>query len=239
MPTGPYDITNSSYYNLYGAPGVHQYSPWKYNQSGQPLWNKDVYSQAKNAGYFQNPTGSIWGSGYGGGSNVVSPINTGANNTFQYPTSQELWNSVYNLDPFKQQRGLLTQMGVPTGALQQQRDILGQQAGVLGQMATPQAFQQAIQPQIGSIMNSLRGSGMQSSSLSDRTIANTLGSLWQQNQGNVLSGLQGLQSGWQNLYGQQMGNLTNQLTGWQNMAGQMPSYMNMWQQPYSTVLGML
>jgi len=65
-----------------------------------------------------------------------------------------------------------------------------------------------------SLLQSLRGKGMESSSFADRNVANSLGSLWQNYQ-------------------------TNMLSGWQNMMSQMPGAMGMWQQPYSTVLGML
>jgi len=121
---------------------------------------------------------------------TVSPINPSGNNTFNYPTSQELWDTTYNLQPFQEQRG------------------------ILGQMATPGAFQQSVNPYMTSLLQSLRGKGMESSSFADRNVANSLGSLWQNYQ-------------------------TNMLSGWQNMMSQMPGAMGMWQQPYSTVLGML
>jgi len=191
-PAGPYDYRNSWQYDVFGPVGAHQYSPYRYMQ-GTPLWQQGVRDKAKAAGYFDNPQGSIWGAGgtggLGGGGYTVSPKPT-SNNTFNYPTSQELWDTTYNLQPFQEQRG------------------------ILGQMATPQAFQQAVNPYMTSLLQSLRGKGMESSSFADRNVANALGSLWQNYQ-------------------------TNMLSGWQNMMGQMPGAMGMWQQPYSTVLGML
>ena len=70
---------------------------------------KAMYSSLSNKfGKQRRPTGS-----------TVSPISSTPAQTFNYPTSQELWDTAYNLQPFQQQRS------------------------ILGQMATPQAFQQS------------------------------------------------------------------------------------------------
>lgn len=120
-----------------------------------------------------------------GNNRTWSNRNTGG--TLNIPTSEEMFSSIWNL-PF----------------VQPQLDLIN----LLG---SEQGFQQALQPQIAQIMRSLRGNGMESSSYSDRLIANTLGSQWMQNQFNTLSGIQ-------------------------NMERTLPNWMYSWWQPYNSML---
>ena len=55
-PGGMYNPQYERMFSLYGAPGAHQYSPSAYMQ-GSPMWGKDTWKSAYDAGYFKNPQG--------------------------------------------------------------------------------------------------------------------------------------------------------------------------------------
>jgi hypothetical protein len=148
--------------------------------------------------------------------------------------------------------------------LNQAGGSLGQAQGLLQNMGTEESFISSARPYIQDIMKSLGRSGLESSSLADRTVSNALGSLWAQNQlglaqgwqglagqqqnlyGGAAQGLQGLGQGYQNLAGQygQMGlnqaNITgNLINSWQNMLSGVGNLGNLWYQPYNQMLGLL
>jgi hypothetical protein len=74
------------------------------------------------------------------------------------------------------------------------------------------AFRSAVLPEIQGVMKTLGRSGLPSSSFSDRALTESLASLYNKWQWNVL-------------------------TGWQNLGAQMPQMMNQWYQPYNSMLG--
>ncbi|MHA2064635.1 MAG: hypothetical protein ACXABY_09705 [Candidatus Thorarchaeota archaeon] len=251
----------------------------------------------------------------------------GAASTLNYPKPQQVWDTLYGLDPVQQSRNLLgglqgqvdpyfaqqaSILGVPYGQqggsgnqiayqplpgqpgysggaqpgfqpgqgavspfyqgaaglygnmLNQAGGSLGQAQGLLQNMGTEESFISSARPYIQDIMKSLGRSGLESSSLADRTVSNALGSLWAQNQlglaqgwqglagqqqnlyGGAAQGLQGLGQGYQNLAGQygQMGlnqaNITgNLINSWQNMLSGVGNLGNLWYQPYNQMLGLL
>jgi len=118
------------------------------------------------------------------------PTNTwgsGGNVTFNYPTPQEVYNTTYTLPHMQAQ------------------------TNILGNMANYDYFRNAIRPDMQGVMRALGRSGLPSSGYADRNIADTLGSLYNKWQWNVL-------------------------TGYQNIGAQMPSMMNQWYQPYDQML---
>lgn len=128
--------------------------------------------------------------GGGGGSSLGGSSLGSSWPSFTYPTSQEAYNSVYGLPHMQAQ------------------------AGILGQLGDMGAFRSAVLPEIQGVMRGLGRSGLPSSSYADRTITDTMGSLYNK---------------W----------LWNALTGWQNFGAQMPSMMGQWYQPYDTMLRLL
>jgi hypothetical protein len=121
------------------------------------------------------------GTGTSGGSTA------GSNYNFNYPTPQEMSNTIYS-QPFMQQ-----------------------QYGLLNQMGDMGAFKSAIQPEIESMMKALGRTGLVSGSYADKTMTETMGSLYNKWLWNVLQGYQGI--------GQQM-----------------PGLMQQWYSPYNTML---
>jgi hypothetical protein len=88
---------------------------------------------------------------------------------------------------------------------------MANQARILGNMESMPAFRSAVMPEIQGVMKTLGRSGIPSSSMADRAITDTMGSLYNKWMWNVL-------------------------TGYQNMGVQMPTMMNQWYQPYNTML---
>jgi hypothetical protein len=85
------------------------------------------------------------------------------------------------------------------------------QYGLLGQLGNMNAFRSAVLPEVQGVMRGLGRSGLPSSSYADRTITDTMGSLYNK---------------W----------LWNALTGYQNIGQQMPGMMQQWYAPYNTML---
>jgi hypothetical protein len=134
-------------------------------------------------GALGTPYPGVGGGGGGSGGYGSSP---GAA-TFNYPTPQEAHDAIYGL-PY-----------------------MANQARILGNMESMPAFRSAVMPEIRGVMKTLGRSGIPSSSMADRAITDTMGSLYNKWMWNVL-------------------------TGYQNMGVQMPTMMNQWYQPYNTML---
>ncbi|MHA2066790.1 MAG: hypothetical protein ACXABY_20665 [Candidatus Thorarchaeota archaeon] len=108
-------------------------------------------------------------------------------------------------------------------------EALRQQMGILQNMGTPESFISSTRPYIQDIMKGLGRSGLESSSLADRTVSNTLGDLWSRNQMNLAQGWQGLG----NAYTGQVGNLIN---SWQNVMSGVGNLGQLWYHPYDQML---
>jgi hypothetical protein len=141
---------------------------------------------------YTNPYGSPYldyGIGYGQGLGAPYPTTTpaAASAYFQYPTSQEVYDTVQGLPYLQNQNRILRRMG------------------------NMQSFRSAVLPEVQGVMKTLGRSGYASSSMADRAITETLGSLYNKWMWNVL-------------------------TGYQNIGVQMPNMMNQWYQPYDKML---
>jgi hypothetical protein len=98
------------------------------------------------------------------------PYTSGGNDStsFTYPTSQEVYNTVY---------------GLPH---------MTKQADILKNMSSMPAFRSAVLPEVQGVMKTIGRSGMPSSSWADRAITDTMGSLYNKWMWNVLTGYQNI-----------------------------------------------
>jgi hypothetical protein len=110
--------------------------------------------------------------------------------------------------------------GLYGNMLNQAGGSLAQQQALLQNMGTPESFIASTRPYIQDIMTSMGRRGLESSSLADRTVANTLGSLWAQNQLGLANAYQGLAGQQQTLYGGAAQGLQNLGGAYQGLAGQ-------------------